>query len=81
MRCLATHRTAQSALSSAFVINVFKTTRIAAGVSFNGVEFGKEKGKDTIMSKNGGTSVMSSVRDMVRNQARLRLEHAYSLLS
>jgi hypothetical protein len=34
---LETHRTAQSALSSAFMVkNVFKITRIAAGVSFHG---------------------------------------------
>jgi hypothetical protein len=36
---LATHRTAESALSSTFMIkNVFKITRIADGVSFNGPE-------------------------------------------
>jgi hypothetical protein len=35
MRCLETHRTAQSALSSAFMVkNLFEITRIAAGVSF-----------------------------------------------
>jgi hypothetical protein len=35
----ATHRTAQSTLSSAFMVkNVFKITRIWAVVSFNGPE-------------------------------------------
>jgi hypothetical protein len=39
VRCLATHRTAQSALESAFMgKNVFKITRICAGISFNAEE-------------------------------------------
>jgi hypothetical protein len=37
VRVISTHRTAHSALSSAVMVkNVFKTTRIAAGVSFHG---------------------------------------------
>jgi hypothetical protein len=41
VRCQATHRIAQSALSSALMAkNFLKKTRIWAGVSFNGPELG-----------------------------------------